>query len=170
MTIDMLARLTEAEEALPKLLEDEEGWTGLYVDYERPFVERLWRAWGDYRLNLHRIHPCDSGQALWHPHPWPSAMRIHEGSYEMRVGYGDGEAIPATACRLVLVPGSTYEMVELDGWHAVRPLVEPVYTFMLTGKPWSRSSPKSVKPLAALTSEQRANLFAFFRKRYQVSV
>lgn len=48
MTIDMLARLAEAERVLPELLRDEAGWTGLFVDYERPFVERLWRPWGSF--------------------------------------------------------------------------------------------------------------------------
>lgn len=167
MTIDMLARLAEAERVLPELLRDEAGWTGLFVDYERPFVERLWRPWGEFRLNLHRIHPCEAGAALWHPHPWPSAMRIYDHPYEMLVGYGSGEAIPATAVRLVLAPGSTYEMVEPDGWHAVRPLKAPVHTLMVTGKPWNRPSPKSGKPLAALTWEQREELLEFFRGRYR---
>ena len=169
MKIDMLAVLAEAERALPRLLEEEEKWTGLFVDYERPFVERLWRSWGEFRLNLHRIHPCDPGQALWHPHPWPSAMRIHDHPYEMLVGYTDGDTPPPTAARLVLAPGSTYEMVEPDGWHAVRPIYEPVHTLMVTGTPWNRSSPKSARPLAALTAAQRRSLFDFFRGRYPLS-
>ena len=83
----MLATLHEAEDALPDLLrEGVDAWRSLDIDYEPPHVERLWRPWGPvvstgamtipsrFRLSLHRIHPCET--ALFHPHPWPSAVRI----------------------------------------------------------------------------------------------
>ena len=73
----MLDVLTQVERALPALLQDESVWQSLYVDYHPPMVERLWTRWGEYRVFLHRIHPCERGQALFHPHPWPSAMRVH---------------------------------------------------------------------------------------------
>ena len=54
----------------------------------------MWMAptspWRDCRIYLHRIYPCAPGEALFHPHLWPSAMRILSGEYEMAVGYGAG--------------------------------------------------------------------------------
>src|SRR5258708_7914389 len=72
----MLEVLRRAEADLPRLLQEESRWTSLFIDYHPPTVERLWCAWGDYRLSLHRIHPCEAGAALFHTHLWPSAMRI----------------------------------------------------------------------------------------------
>ena len=87
----MLDVLEAVEQKLPELLRDEAGWNSLFIDYHPPTVERLWRTWGEYRVSLHRIHPCERGTALFHPHPWPSAMRILSGEYEMAVGYGSGK-------------------------------------------------------------------------------
>jgi hypothetical protein len=78
----MLDVLAQLEQALPAMLRDESIWHSLYVDYHPPTVERLWAPWRDYRAFLHRIHPCAREQALFHPHPWPSAMRVLEGEYE----------------------------------------------------------------------------------------
>src|SRR5262249_46599352 len=87
----MLEILAAVEKDLPRMLLDEAAWAGLFIDYPPPTVERLWRPWRDYRVSLHRIFPCATGEALFHPHPWPSAMRILAGEYEMAVGYGKGE-------------------------------------------------------------------------------
>jgi hypothetical protein len=87
----MLEILASVESELPRLLLDESAWSGLLIDYHPPTVERLWMGWQGHRVSLHRIHPCGPGQALFHPHPWPSAMRILSGEYEMAVGYGRGE-------------------------------------------------------------------------------
>src|SRR4051812_43004128 len=115
----LIAALQRAEKALPDLLERDEAWTSLDVNYEPPRVERLWRSFeDDFRIYLHRIHPCDT--ALFHPHPWPSAVRIISGKYEMDVGYsGDAEnkdGPPPVAAHLCLTAGSHYEMVHADGW------------------------------------------------------
>lgn len=85
--LELLARL---KLELPDLLIDDTAWQGFYIDYHLPIVERLWRQWNEYRVYLHRIHPCKSEDALFHPHPWPSAMEIVSGAYEMIVGYGQG--------------------------------------------------------------------------------
>lgn len=67
--------LEEVERAIPRLLW-QEGWNSLDVDYHDPRVERVWRQWLDYRVSLHVIHPCQPSASLFHPHPWPSAMRV----------------------------------------------------------------------------------------------
>lgn len=130
------------------------------VDYEPPRVERLWRQieGTDARLYLHKIHPCET--ALFHPHPWPSAIYIVSGQYEMGVGYGPGEIAPPVATRLILTSGSYYVMDNVDGWHYVRPkkVSGPVISMMVTGKPWGRWSPRAPGKLDPLSHEAKEKL------------
>jgi hypothetical protein len=162
----MLDILRAVEEVLPDLLRDEAGWQSVYIDYHPPTVERLWRQWREYRVSLHRIHPCGPGEALFHPHPWPSAMRILEGEYEMAVGYGAGDDLPPVAALMIAAGDFRYEMTDPDAWHYVRPLGAPSLSLMVTGPPWQRSSPRSSKPLQPLTAEQQAALLQSFRAHY----
>jgi hypothetical protein len=162
----MLEILAAVETDLPRLLRDEAGWNGLYIDYHPPTVERLWRPWGEYRVALHRIFPCQRGAALFHPHPWPSAMRVLDGEYEMAVGHGKGEATPPVAALMVARGDFRYEMTDPDAWHYVRPLRAPTLSVMVTGRPWDRPAPRSDRPLVPLTDAQRGELFRLFRLHY----
>ena len=162
----MLDVLAQVEEVLPELLRDAGGWQSVLVNYHPPMVERLWCSWRGYRVFLHRIHPCDAGQALFHPHPWPSAMRVLEGEYEMAVGFGAGTVEPPVAARLIVRGDFRYEMTHPDSWHYVRPLHLPTLSVMVTGKPWKREAPKSSAPLLPLRPEQQAELLDAFRKFY----
>jgi len=131
-----LDRLEKVEEQLPVLLDDVAEWQTLDVDYEPPRVERVWRQVGDLRVCLHRIHPCD--KALMHPHPWPSAMRVVQGSYVMVLGDGGVDGLAGIqgyhkVATVVLSAGSTYEMVDVHGWHSVRPLWGVAYSLMIMG-------------------------------------
>lgn len=155
------------EKELPRLLLNESEWQSLYIDYHPPIVERLWRKWGEYRILLHKIYPCKAEDSLFHPHPWPSAIRVLTGSYEMLVGYGKGETIPPVATKMIFQDNFYYEMTDPDAWHSVRPIGSPTYSLMLTGKPWKRSSPKSDKPLHSLNEKQKEDLLDFFRMRYK---
>lgn len=123
-------------------------WNSLHVTYHPPRVERLWIQWGsNHRLFLHRIHPCEKGEALFHPHPWPSAVHIVRGRYEMGIAGTsiidepligeEGPAWDAEHARVILGSGSSYEMTEPQGWHYVRPLDAPVDSIMLTGAPYN---------------------------------
>jgi len=163
----MLSVLRAVVSVLPELIPERDSWNGLYIDYHPPIVERLWRDWHEYRIYLHRIHPCAPGEALMHPHPWPSAIRVHEGTYEMGIGYGPGLQAPPIAARLILGPESEYEMVDPDGWHYVRPLHTHSYSLMVTGKPWDRPSPKSEGPLRPLSKKERNRLFDAFSWKYR---
>src|SRR5262249_19829040 len=116
----------------------------------------------------HRIHPCERGQALFHPHPWPSAMRVLEGEYEMAVGYGPGMEEPPIAALMVAQGDFRYEMTHPDGWHYVRPLRRPSMSVMVTGKPWSREAPRSSKPWQPRRAEQIAELLQWFAARYPI--
>jgi hypothetical protein len=109
-------------------------WKTVDVTYEDPHVERVWTQWDEDRVSLHRIHPCAS--PLFHPHPWPSAMKVFSGQYAMGVGRSKSGGTPGETVRLVLAPGSQYEMLDDHGWHWVQPVDLPVMSVMLTGKPW----------------------------------
>lgn len=134
---DMLQVLSDAELDLPKLLlEGPETWQTLDIDYEPPHVERLWRPWGEFRISLHRIWPCRD-PALFHPHPWPSAMRVVRGAYTMGIGYSEPGYRPCEVARVVLEAPSVYEMVSQQGWHFVRPMgANPSLSVMVTARPW----------------------------------
>jgi hypothetical protein len=162
----MLNILHDAERELPDLLATPAGWRSLKVDYHPPFVDRVWREWRGHRLQLHRIHPCAPGDALFHPHPWPSAMRIHAGTYEMGVGWGAGESPPPIAARLIASGPMEYEMVDPDAWHYVRPIGGVAMSVMVSGAPWARWSPRSDKSLVELAADEVLALLAFFRPIY----
>lgn len=137
--------LREVEEALPELLLLRD-WHGLRVVYEPPEVERVWRPWGEHRIALHCIHPCEPGAPLFHPHPWPSIVKVLEGSYEMGVGHGPGLVAPPLAMTILAGAGTTYTMTDRDSWHFVRPLDRPSLSLMVTGPPWSREMPRGDHP------------------------
>ncbi len=168
----MLDDLCQLEAALPQLIRARSNWQSLDINYHPPFVERLWTHWSTYRVYLHKLLPCTAAEALFHPHPWPSAMRIWEGTYEMAVGFGAGEAAPPVAATLVATvrPGGdrfVYEMTDPDAWHSVRPIGEPAMSVMLTGKPYgSRWSPGTDGKLGALDPGRQNALFDYFEQRY----
>lgn len=166
----MIDVLRQVERELPSLLNNEADWTGLDVNYHPPRVERLWLQWKEhFRIMLHRIYPCSENEALFHPHPWPSAMLLtsRSSSYKMGTGYETGKKQPEIRERLIMKPGSRYEMIDPNEWHYVAPIDGPALTVMVTGKPWQRTSPKSSKPLAELSTESRSELFELFRKEFQ---
>lgn len=157
----MLELLDIALAELPALLTSPHGWTGIRIDYHPPFVDRVWRPWRNCRLSIHRIHPCAPEDALFHPHPWPSAMRILAGRYAMNLGYGEGIVAPPVCARAIMIAGASYEMTDRDAWHDVRPLGGPVLTVMLSGTPWQREMP--VEPAVsqrALSPEAIVELLA----------
>lgn len=162
----MLDALAQLELTLPAMLLNDSMWQSVDVDYHPPRVERLWAHWQSYRVYLHRIHPCEREQALFHPHPWPSAMRVLDGEYEMAIGFGPGMEEPPVAALMISRGDFRYEMTHPDSWHYVRPIGVPTLSVMLTGKPWVRESHKSSKPLRPLSPEQIAELLRLFRARY----
>jgi len=160
----MLNVLYKAEQDLPKLLSTKSIWNSLLIDYNKPYVERLWCTWGEYRINLHRIGHCTTAEALFHPHPWPSAMRLVSGQYKMGVGYSASESTPRCAATVVLNPGSVYEMTELHGWHYVQPVTDNTLSVMITGRPWVRKGPQSnkrLKPLKSLIKQEILDEFSY---------
>lgn len=165
----MMTLLEAAEAELPALLADASGWRSLDIDYHPPRVERLYRPWRDgLRLNLHRIHPCAADAPLFHPHPWPSAMRVVSGRYHMRIGYGAGTTAPPIAAELTMTPGACYAMTHPDAWHDVRPLGAPSLSVMVTGRPWRRDAPISPgHPLRPLEASTVGELLSAFQHYYR---
>lgn len=143
---------------------DDSPWRSLYIDYEPPTVERLYTDLGDgHRLLLHRIFPCEREQALYHGHPWPSAVRVLPGTW-YRTDIGTKDKI------LSQMEGSglSYVMDDPDAWHRVAPEEKPAYSFMLVGPLYDAAhrpaQPKIDKPLIPLSDERAAALLRHFKK------
>jgi hypothetical protein len=101
--------LAPALAALPELLKDQSSWRSLYIDYEPPFLMRLYLpVCAEDRtvyLSLHYFFGAPGGQSPianpyegrpelvnkesannYHPHPWASSFYLFEGSYHQHVG------------------------------------------------------------------------------------
>jgi len=151
---------------LPELWAHAE-WSSLSIDYHPPRVERLYLDTdingAPTRIMLHRVHPCSSGQALWHAHPWPSAVALLSGRCEHTCGFQDRNGIH-TVARTELAAGSMYEMTDPGALHAVRPLDGPTLSVMICGKPWARQHVLTPKPAPQrpLSPEEYESLHAAF--------
>lgn len=164
----MLELLNQAEKHVAELLaqDDVSAWKSLHIDYHPPIVDRMWIDWNEYRINLHTIYPCQPSYAFFHPHPWPSAVRIYEGAYMMGIGYGSGIDRPGIHTTLLLESGSSYEMLDRNTWHYVAPLVD-TYSITITGRPWNRSMPKEPdKPLHPVSEDTKVKLLSKFRSTF----
>jgi hypothetical protein len=150
--------------ALGKLWADESAWQSLSIDYHLPRVERLYANLPNgHRVSLHRIHPCEPNKALWHSHPWPSAVLVLVGKYEHSTGFVDRNGLHCSS-RSILGAGASYEIVDPLAWHSVRPIDGPAYSVMLTGKLWPASKVSAPKPAPQrpLTAEEIADLRRVF--------
>lgn len=125
----MLGLLARAEQQLPYLLRSFDIWQTLLIDDEKPYVMRAWTTFRDGRIFLHRLHPCGDGEALYHPHPWESAVVLKRGRYRSLTGAWPN---PLTYDDRIYTAGDRYEMTDLTVAHSVQPLV-PTYSVMVTG-------------------------------------
>lgn len=164
----MLNILFEIESKIKELIQSSE-LKSMYIDYHPPVVERIWFSYGSYRVYLHKIHPCqESNVALFHPHPWKSAIRILQGKYEMGVGHSENNNIPAIDCKLILPQGTCYEMTDDNGWHYVNPISEPVISLMVTGELSSRKMPiEPDKKFRELTEDEKSFIISQILKYYK---
>jgi hypothetical protein len=162
----MLEKLYRAEQELPRILKDQVQWQGMRIRYHKPFVDRLWCTWEDVRIYMHKIYTCLDTEALVHTHPWRSAMRVVEGTYEMGVGSGAILEKEQCAVRLHLPKGSSYEMTEPNGWHYVRPLTDTTLSLMITDTPWIKTVPVFKYEHVPLSDSERLELFRSFLKHY----
>jgi hypothetical protein len=147
----MFRILDEVENNLSQLL-DGSKWKSKKIDYSPPIVDRIYRDWDfegvSYRIYMHRIYACD--RAFFHPHPWPSAIRVigaPNSTYEMGIGFSANERHdpPPHAAVIQVANGFKYEMTHPDGWHYVRIIGEPSISLMVSGPVWDRSAPRTEK-------------------------
>lgn len=156
----LLPRLRQLVDSgdLADLWADESAWESLSIDYHPPRVERLYaNLTGGLRVMLHRVHPCEPDKALWHSHPWPSAVMLLNGTYEHGTGFVDRNGLHCNA-RHILNAGACYEITDPLAWHYVRPLDEPAYSVMLVGKPWAKHTAPRPAPQRSLTADEVEDL------------
>ena len=138
----MLSVLDDVLKSLPALLDDASGWDSLIVNRRKPSTYRVFRYLDNgLRVSLHKFDPCATHEAYPHPHPWPGAFTVLEGSYRMWVGFTpDLESRePITVTETILTAGSRYEITEPRTWHSVTPL-EECWTVMVNGLPWKEQA------------------------------
>ena len=173
--IGMREVLTQVEKELPALLENPHGWQSLDIDYHNPRVERVWTQWNGFRINLHRIQACKPHEALFHPHPWPSVVRIlggelggHDGGgYWTAIGSGppDGED-PLKVAEIFMPNGSIICMEDPYGWHLVAP-PHTSYSLMITGGPWhTKMTFKPGMKLRSMNEKDIEELKYYFKSYY----
>lgn len=163
----MICVLKTVETILPVLLADESLWRGLYADSEKPYLKRLWLQWYQYRINLHHFTACASTEEFPHPHPWQMAVRILEGNYSMGLGRGQDLVMPPKLTYKKYEPGDCYEMLEVDEWHAIRPLGDEALTIMVSGPViYGDNKIRSNKPSRDLTMVERTELFTRIKSHY----
>lgn len=177
----MLEELKRIErEELRSLLETPSIWNSLNVDYHPPFVERVWTQIGDNRLSLHVIHPCQPGEALWHPHEWQTAFHVlpveGAGVYEQGIGHGVSNE-PMFGNKFIYMPlmkmevhgEMYYEMTHENCAHYVRPIDKPVYTLMLSSPvKWPDNKREEIigKKLEPLHGDRVQEIFSIFKLYY----
>lgn len=169
MELTLIEKLQQLEKVkLYELLCDPTIWKSVDINYHPPRVERLWCQLGKYRLYLHFIHPCKREEAFFHPHPWPSAIHVLEGQYEMGMGFGSGIESPEIFSTILTSGGMYYEMPHRDGWHYVRPLAVSS-SIMLAGEPWDREMPKEdeVGQLPCLHNDRIVVMLDYFKQKFQ---
>lgn len=134
----MLDKLYDGLKELPKLLEDRSKWDSLIINRRKPWTYRVYSQLSSgLRVCLHRFEICHTHEAFPHPHPWPGAFIIMDGSYKMKVGYSaDRESPMLDVMTTVMGKWSAYEIVNPLAWHSVIPL-ETTHTIMVNDTPWT---------------------------------
>ena len=134
---DLIGKLKSVMRDLPKLLNHPNEWESLIVNRRKPHTYRAWRMLDDnYRVCLHRFEQCSPEEAFVHPHPWPGAFIVLQGSYAMKVGLSsDRKSQPTSVVDTILRAGSIYSITNPLTWHSVQPL-ETCYSIMINGKPF----------------------------------
>lgn len=160
----MLEKLHDTLKILPLWLNNTAGWNSLYIDYEKPYVERLWRQWGKIRVYLHIIHPCMANEVFFHNHAAKSAMKIVKGKYLMESGYIDDKKIKRVITTSLYTTGSEYEMTLRSAMHSVQPIGGTAMTIMISAPKWpNHTAPKPTKELYPLNDIRVKEILELFK-------
>jgi hypothetical protein len=178
--INILKNILEGDD-FKNWLKTPDVWDSLDIDYHPPRVERVWLEYGEMRLSLHVIHPCDADEAILHPHPWKSAMYVLPigGTYEHGLGFID-EQREEVFGEMELVKYNEiistqqymgdvyYEMLNPNGIHYVRPLNDVVYSIMLSGPViWPENKTSVDKELKPLAPERKTEILQTFKHFFE---
>lgn len=164
----MLDTLQAIYSELPRLLSEHDMWSSLVINRRLPETIRAYRYIGDLRICIHRFSECVPEEAFLHPHPWPAAFKILNGSYKMSLAHSTDRFSEPTDidAELVLERYTEYSMTSPLTWHRIAPISE-TWTLMVNGKPWDSSIAHTAvrttagKDLGQLTPE---DLKAFLQK------
>jgi len=182
--------LEKIEKELPNYLSPDKlvmDWKSALIDFRQPVVERLWRQWGQWRVCLDRILPCDPGEVVHqHRHRHSMAMHILAKTKPLPEGY----LIKATVAPLPHIPISSqdtvagYNVVRHPEFpdekivvvasshisHALIPATEPVMVLMVTNQPWNAPPSKTDQLAKPLSPEKAREIGKFFSERFGVTV
>ena len=134
----MLDRLQQVMRELPDMLLCPSLWDSLLINRRKPYTYRVFTFLknGD-RICLHKFDPCDDREAFKHPHPWPGAFILLEGSYRMNewLSKDRDDKNPVHVSEHILERFSQYSITNPLTWHNVIPL-STAYTIMINSPPW----------------------------------
>jgi len=160
----MLDRLHEVENILPDLIK-ERKWYGQTIEYGANKTDRVWTPYEDGSIDLHRLYPCSIDEAIFHHHEGPTAVKVFQGSYLMKVG-SKTRGIDETIMTILVVPGCTYQMLNQEDYHSVAPN-EIVYSLRIRGKPFEEHPDKvnlSSNCFKTLSESEKESLLDCFNK------
>jgi hypothetical protein len=172
----MIDRLEQALITLPSLLNMPSRWDSLIVNRRKPHTYRVFTQVDDLRICLHKFNTCDRHEAFAHPHPWPGAFIIMQGSYHMDTWFSPSrtESYRHKVASFVLTKHSKYEIINPLTWHSVIPL-ETTYTVMVNGPAWDkevahvdvrRTAGKDLDKMPADELAHHLNIFQLLVRRY----
>ena len=140
---DMFELMDDVLSRLRSMLHDTDRWDSLVINRRKPHTYRAFtnmegKMFDGVRVCLHRFEPCTAEEAFSHPHPWPGAFWVAEGSYRMIVGRAADELAKFDHClTLDLAAGSSYAMTDELTSHSVQPL-ETCWSVMVNLPPWDK--------------------------------
>ena len=138
--------LDSAIEFAKARLANKEAWFSKQIRYQFPHVDRLTIPWGEFRISLHYIYPCEKDKCFIHTHPWPSAIRVLSGEYETGLYNNAFFGIRKDYEPKMIISGSNgldYEMADPNSSHYVWTPTGS-YSLMLMGPKWENPIPNPV--------------------------
>lgn len=162
-----LKKLCSAVEFAKVRLSERGVWKSKKIRYQFPHVDRLMVPWGDLRISLHYIHPCEKSECYIHPHPWPSAIRVLSGIYETGLYSRPWFGLQKDSTPEIRFSGSRgfdYEMVDPNSSHYVWTATGS-YSLMVMGPKWEGVLPNPQQepegPLSMTEEEELLQIFSF---------
>lgn len=126
--------LEDALNKLPQLIEEEYYWQSKFIDYEFPYVSRLYRSeecsQGNYYISIHEMEPIPYPyNAFYHNHDYPLLIKVLSGVQLVQFGYESGCYKQEN-----FTYNNHYIMESEDQFHSVTPLTPKTLSLMITYK------------------------------------